>query len=203
MVNRQLLAACRNGDQRAFEEVVRLTHRQVYTQAYRLVGDRQDAEDVTQDAYLRAFRGLSGFRGDAQFETWLYRIVANAALSHLRRKHRLAEVLTEPEDDPTDQAQQVGLAERAVDRDALESALAACGELRAGRSAVRDVVGDPSDGFRGGFGAAAPRRRLVRRVAGDERVQHAAFSIGGAVVGATAIGLLWWRAARRELAPAP
>src|SRR5947209_19542520 len=100
MVNRQLLAACRNGDQRAFEEVVRLTHRQVYTQAYRLVGDRQDAEDVAQDAYLRVFRGLSGFRGDAQFETWLYRIVANAAMSYLRRRHRFGEPLAEPDEQP-------------------------------------------------------------------------------------------------------
>ena len=67
MVSRELLDACRRGDPSAFEEVVRLTHRHVYTQALRLVGDPQEAEDVTQDAYLRVFRGLSGFRGDAKF----------------------------------------------------------------------------------------------------------------------------------------
>src|SRR6266487_6683551 len=141
MVSRELIAACRRGDPQAFEEVVRATHRQVYTQALRIVGDRQEAEDVAQEAYLRVFRGLSGFRGDAQFETWLYRIVANAALSHLRRKHRLAEVLTEPEDDPTDQAQQVGLAERAVDRDALESALAALSPALRTVVVLKDVYG--------------------------------------------------------------
>ena len=141
MVNQELVAACRKGDQHAFEEVVRLTHRHVFTQALRLVGDWQEAEDVTQDAYLRAFRGLPGFRGDAQFETWLYRIVANAALSHLRRKGRLAEVLAEPEDDPTDVSQEVGVAERAVDRDALESALATLSPALRTVVVLKDVYG--------------------------------------------------------------
>src|SRR5712691_4962983 len=113
MVSRELLAACRRGDPLAFEEVVRRTYRHVYTQAYRLVGDRQEAEDVAQDAYFRAFRGLAGFRGEAQFETWLYRIVANAAMSHLRRKRRFGEVVTYPEDDWTTVADQVGVADRA------------------------------------------------------------------------------------------
>src|SRR2546422_4999200 len=98
MVTHELLAACRRGDPKAFEEVVRRTYRHVYTQALRLVADRQDAEDVAQEAYLRVFRGLAGFRGDAQFETWLYRIVANAAISHLRRRGRFGELLAESEE---------------------------------------------------------------------------------------------------------
>src|SRR5207247_7446602 len=99
MVSRELLAACRRGDSQAFEEVVRATHRQVYTQALRLVRDRQDAEDVAQEAYVRVFRSLAGFRGEAQFETWLYRIVANAAITYLRRKGRFGELSLDPEDD--------------------------------------------------------------------------------------------------------
>src|ERR687887_927841 len=95
MVSHELLAACRRGDRDAFEEVVRRTHRHVYTQALRLVRDRQEAEDVAQEAYLRVFRGLAGFRGDARFETWLYRIVANTALNHLRRRGRFGELLAE------------------------------------------------------------------------------------------------------------
>src|SRR5438093_4047075 len=83
MVSPELLAACRRGDREAFEEVVRRTYRHVYTQALRIVGDRHEAEDVAQEAYLRMFRGLAGFRGEAQFETWLYRIVSNAAMTHL------------------------------------------------------------------------------------------------------------------------
>src|SRR5919108_2922607 len=99
MVSHGLLAACRRGDREAYEEVVRRTYRHVYTQALRLVGDRQEAEDVAQEAYLRVFRGLAGFRGDAQFETWLYRIVANAAMSHLRKRRRLGEVVLDTGED--------------------------------------------------------------------------------------------------------
>jgi RNA polymerase sigma-70 factor (ECF subfamily) len=126
MVSHEILAACRRGDPKAFEEVVRRTYRHVYTQALRLVGDRQDAEDVAQEAYLRVFRGLAGFRGEAQFETWLYRIVANAAMSYLRRRQRFGAVLSEPADEdasPWELASDVRVAEEAVDRDALTKAL--------------------------------------------------------------------------------
>ena len=54
-----------------------------YTLAYRLTGDEEDARDVVQESYLRAYRGLRAFRGDAQFSTWLYRITANCASTHL------------------------------------------------------------------------------------------------------------------------
>src|SRR5438477_6389847 len=95
MVSPELLAACRRGDRRAFEEVVRLTHRRVYSLAYRLVGDRLDAEDVAQEAFLRMYRGLEGFREEARFETWMYRIVANCAMTYLRRKGRFGAVMAD------------------------------------------------------------------------------------------------------------
>ena len=57
-----------------------------YTLAYRLTGDEEDARDVVQEAYLRAYRGLKRFRGDAQFTTWLYRITANCASTHLGQR---------------------------------------------------------------------------------------------------------------------
>ncbi len=125
-VSPELIAACRRGDPRSFEEVVRRTYRQVYTQALRLVGDRKDAEDVAQDAYLRVFRGLHGFRGEAQFETWLYRIVANAAMTHLRRRRRFGDLMTEPEDGPLREIPSPARTdEQAVDRQALQNALEA------------------------------------------------------------------------------
>jgi RNA polymerase sigma-70 factor (ECF subfamily) len=70
---------------------VELTHRDTYTLALRLTGSAEDAGDITQETYLRAFRSLDSFRGDAQFTTWLYRITANCASTHLRRwrRHRL------------------------------------------------------------------------------------------------------------------
>lgn len=84
-----LVAAARHGCQTAFAELVARTHADTYTLARRLVSDEQDARDVVQDAYLRAYRSIQRFRGDAQFTTWLYRITANCASTHLggRRRH--------------------------------------------------------------------------------------------------------------------
>jgi RNA polymerase sigma-70 factor (ECF subfamily) len=143
MVSPELLAACRRGDPRAFEEVVRATHRQVYTQALRLVRDRQDAEDVAQEAYLRVFRGLAGFRGDAQFETWLYRIVANAAMNHLRRRGRFGDLLADPEDDRLEPPERpsAGPADVAVDREALNRELEALPDSMRAVVVAKDVYG--------------------------------------------------------------
>ncbi|CAN5151898.1 RNA polymerase sigma factor RpoE [soil metagenome] len=89
-----LVEAARHGDHQAFEELVRRTHADTYTLARRLVSDDDDARDVCQGAYLRAFRSIRTFRGDAQFTTWLYRITANCASTHLgrRRRHRHEEL---------------------------------------------------------------------------------------------------------------
>lgn len=84
----ELVEAARSGDRGAFDEVVRRTYNETYTLALRLLGNPEDARDVTQETYLRAFRALPGFRGDAQFSTWLYRITANCASSHLGRRSR-------------------------------------------------------------------------------------------------------------------
>ena len=91
----ELVTAARDGDHQAFEELVRVTYQDTYTLAYRLTGDEEDARDVVQESYLRAFRGLKRFRGDAQFTTWLYRITANCASTHLgrRSKHRHDELV--------------------------------------------------------------------------------------------------------------
>jgi RNA polymerase sigma-70 factor (ECF subfamily) len=89
-----LVAAAQDGDREAFDELVRRTYAETYTLAYRLTGDEEDARDVVQEAYLRAFRGLKRFRGDAAFTTWLYRITANCAATYLgkRGKHRHEEL---------------------------------------------------------------------------------------------------------------
>ena len=86
----ELVAAAKHGDREAFDELVRATYADTYTLAYRLTGNEEDARDVVQEAYLRAFRGLRRFRGDAQFSTWMYRITANCAATQLgkRARHR-------------------------------------------------------------------------------------------------------------------
>src|SRR5690606_11092242 len=84
----QLVEAAREGDHEAFEELVRQTHADTYALARRLVSDPDDARDVVQEAYLRAFRSIRKFRGDAQFSTWMHRITANCASTYLSRRRR-------------------------------------------------------------------------------------------------------------------
>ena len=77
----ELVAAAKAGDREAFDAVVRATYADTYGLALRLTANEEDAKDVVQEAYLRAYRGLKRFRGDASFTTWLYRITANCATS--------------------------------------------------------------------------------------------------------------------------
>src|ERR1700690_2653158 len=93
-----LVAAARAGDRAAFDQLVQATYADMYTLAYRLTGNEDDARDVVQDAYLRAYKGLRRFRGDAQFTTWLYRITANCSANLLAKRARnRAETLSEDE----------------------------------------------------------------------------------------------------------
>ncbi|MDQ6928939.1 MAG: sigma-70 family RNA polymerase sigma factor, partial [Actinomycetota bacterium] len=82
----ELVAAAKAGDLAAFEELVRASQAEVYTLAFRLTGNEEDARDVAQEAYLRAFRSLKRFRGDARFSTWMHRITANCALTFLAKR---------------------------------------------------------------------------------------------------------------------
>lgn len=92
----ELVAAAQGGDHEAFEELVRRTYAETFTLARRLMSNDEDARDVAQEVYLRAWKGIANFRGDAQFSTWLYRITANCSNTHLkRRKRHRAEPLDE------------------------------------------------------------------------------------------------------------
>lgn len=97
-----LVARARAGDRLAFEELVRVYADRVHAVVRRLVDDPHEAEEVTQEAFLRAWRGIATFKGDSQFFTWLYRIGVNEA--HRRTSHRrapvasLEEQLVEPAD---------------------------------------------------------------------------------------------------------
>lgn len=84
----ELVEAAQGGDRSAFDELVKATYADAYTLAYRLTGNQEDARDVLQDTYLRAYKGLKRFRGDAQFSTWIYRITANCASTHMARGRR-------------------------------------------------------------------------------------------------------------------
>jgi len=146
-VERELVEAAQAGDREALAELIRVTHRGVYTQALRLLGNPEDAADVTQDVYLRVVRKLGGFRHEASFTTWLSRVTTNVAMSTLsRRSRRLAveggvtpEDLADPAADPADRSELIALAAK------LEGLVHA---LPAGQRQVlvlRDVYGLSTD----------------------------------------------------------
>jgi RNA polymerase sigma-70 factor (ECF subfamily) len=94
----RLVTRAQQGDKAAFEALVNRHAGPVYNLALRLLRHPEEAEDLAQEAFLRAWRGLARFRGDSQFSTWLYRIVLNLCYSHLPRlKHELA-ILTPDEE---------------------------------------------------------------------------------------------------------
>jgi len=82
------LDLARRGDRDAFGRLVRRHQRRVYAAALHILGNHSDADDVTQEAFVRAYRGLGSFDGRADFFTWLYRIAVNTALNALRSGKR-------------------------------------------------------------------------------------------------------------------
>lgn len=84
----QLVGMAVAGDREPFDELVRRTHRDAFGLAMRLTGNEEDARDVVQDAYLRAYRAIGKFRSESRFSTWLYRIVANCSATHMGKSNR-------------------------------------------------------------------------------------------------------------------
>ena len=87
----QLIKACMAGRPGAFDVIVERHHRSVYQLCYRFVGNHEDASDLSQDVFLRAFRGLKSFRGGSSLKTWLYRIGVNTCLNRVTVKKPLTE----------------------------------------------------------------------------------------------------------------
>ena len=83
-----LLKAFRNGDDAAFDALIGMYSAKLYKVAYALLGSRQDAEEVVQDTFLRAYRALHAFRGESSLETWLHRITVNLARNKYQWNHR-------------------------------------------------------------------------------------------------------------------
>ena len=90
-----LVARSRGGDVDSFNQLILRWERPIYALAYRVIGREEDARDVCQETFLRAFRALPGFKGQAKFSSWLYRIALNLCRDWVRRKRRspLVEVL--------------------------------------------------------------------------------------------------------------
>lgn len=124
----ELVRRARRGDHGAFEALVKKFQDRAYRTAYHMTGNHGDADDVAQESFLRAYRGLPSFDERAAFGTWLHRIVINSALNHLRARRRrgrtepaeVAEALPAPDTDP---------AERTEAREEAEDVLAALEQL--------------------------------------------------------------------------
>ena len=117
----ELVQAALGGDKEAFGQLVVRYQDRVFNTLVRVLGNREDAGDIVQDAFVQAYVKLDSFRGDARFYTWLYRIAMNLALSHRRRRkptESLDETKTNIGDEPAAQyptaAEQLIARERAA-----------------------------------------------------------------------------------------
>ena len=145
---RAAVDAARSGDTGAFETLVLRYQARIVNYASALVRDAGAAEDVAQETFVRAWRGLGRFRGESAFRTWLYRIAANVARTHLDRRGRQARVADGSLDDETEPLQADDVASAAPDaetslvtRDAIDRALAELPDELRLALVLRDVEG--------------------------------------------------------------
>ena len=144
----ELVARSQGGDLESFNQLILRWERPIYALAYRVIGREEDARDVCQDTFLRAYRALPGFKGQAKFSSWLYRIALNLCRDWIRRQRR-APVSQMPEDtDAMELASETGPVESIED-------LVARRELSA---IVEKAMGDVIESVKSGGSIAAPLR---------------------------------------------
>ena len=102
----ELVARSVQGDTESFNELVLRWERSIYALAYRVLGREEDAQDVCQETFLRAFRGLAAFKGQAKFSSWLYRIALNLCRDAMRRERRTPLIAVPEGIDPAEMAGQ-------------------------------------------------------------------------------------------------
>lgn len=104
----ELVALSKGGDADSFNQLILRWERPIYALAYRVIGREEDARDVCQETFLRAFRALPGFKGEAKFSSWVYRIALNLCRDWMRRQRR-APTMQMPEGvDPIEMAGERG-----------------------------------------------------------------------------------------------
>ena len=94
------ILAAQKGDRSAFDRLVERHQRDIYRLCYRYVNNHEDASDLAQDSFLKAYRAIGRFRGDSAFATWLYRIAVNTCLNYRSAKRMVQEELSESLADP-------------------------------------------------------------------------------------------------------
>ena len=96
---KEIIGCVLDGDTEAFSELVTRYEKTVYNLALRMVGDRSDAADMAQEAFVKAWTNLPSYRGESRFSAWLYRITTNVCLDFLRHKSRRPQVSLSTSDD--------------------------------------------------------------------------------------------------------
>lgn len=83
-----LVEQAKQGSKEAFSQLVERNHKKIYNLAYRMTGNGEDALDVSQEAFIKAWQALPNFKGESAFSTWLYRLASNTAIDLLRKENR-------------------------------------------------------------------------------------------------------------------
>jgi RNA polymerase sigma-70 factor, ECF subfamily len=173
-----VLARARQGDNDAFRALVERHSRTVYRLAFRMTGNEQDAEDVVQESFLRAYRQLGRFESRANFGTWLYRIVANCSVDMMRAKQaRHDQTRSEPletavEVSAVDTPDPQRLAESAEINRRVQDALRGLSPLERAAFTLRHYEGRSIDeiGTTLGLGTSAAKHSVFRAV---KKLRHA------------------------------
>jgi len=145
--DRALVDDAVEGSREAFDELVRRYQTPIVNLARVMTAGSADAEDLAQDVFVRAWRGLASFRGESSFRTWLYRVAINVIQSHRGRATRLRRLFvagpaSEEAEDPIESAADPDdLEQRVLDRDAIDRALATLPEDLRLAVTLRDVQG--------------------------------------------------------------
>lgn len=145
----EIIKSVLKGDTQAYEAIVRSYEKKVYNLALRMVGNPDDAADMAQETFIKAYKALSSFRNDSKFSVWLYRIATNVCLDFLRRKSRGNTVSLTADDDDGDAQLDIpdlkGNPEEELSRkltiDAVQRGLQTLGEQQRSILVLREING--------------------------------------------------------------